>query len=99
MTSRGRLNLTFKGRHWEIDSGRPRDVLRTSLRGFSEYSNLDVAEFFCNFSFRTYSTDQIYLEAFQHSRCIENPVKLLRWSIFGKLDNDFSAVNLFCERT
>ena len=42
MTSRGRLNLMFKGRPWEVDSGRPQDVLRTSPRGPSEYSNLDV---------------------------------------------------------
>ena len=38
----GRLNLTFKGRPWEVDSGRPQDVLRTSPRGPSEYSNVDV---------------------------------------------------------
>ena len=49
MTSRGRLNLTFKGRPSEVDSGRPQDVLGTSLRGFSEYSNLDVAAFFVTF--------------------------------------------------
>ena len=89
MTARRRPNLKFKGRPRGVDSGRPQDVLRTSLKGFSEYLNLDVAALFCNFSFRTYSTDQIYLKAFQHSRCIENPVKLIRWSILGKLDNDF----------
>ena len=37
------------------------------------------------FSFGTYSIDQMYLKAIQHSRCIENPVKLLRWSIFCKI--------------
>ena len=42
MTSRGRLNLTFKGRSWEVDSGRPQNVLRTSSRRPSEYSNFDV---------------------------------------------------------
>ena len=89
MTARRRPNFKFKGRPRGVDSGRPQVVLRTSFKGFSEYLNLDVAVLFCNFSFRTYSTDQIYLKAFQHSRCIENPVKLLRWSIFGKLDNDF----------
>ena len=35
--------------------------------------------------FQTYSIDQIYLKAFQYSRCIENPVKLLRWSMFCKI--------------
>ena len=38
MTFRGRPNLTFKGRSWEVDSGRPQDVLRTFPRGSSEYS-------------------------------------------------------------
>ena len=33
MTSRGRLNLTFKGRPWEVDSRCSQDVLRTSHRG------------------------------------------------------------------
>ena len=42
MTSRGRPNLTFKGRPWKVDSGRPHDVLWTSSTGSSEYSNLDV---------------------------------------------------------
>ena len=31
-TSRGRPNLTFKGGPWEVDSGRPQDVLRTPRR-------------------------------------------------------------------
>ena len=42
ITSRGCLNLTFKWRPWEVDSGRPQDVFRTSPRGPSEYSNLDI---------------------------------------------------------
>ena len=33
MTSRGRSNLTFKGRQGEDDSGRPWDIIRTSSRG------------------------------------------------------------------
>ena len=98
MTSRGRPNLTFKGRPWELDSGCPQDVLRTFPRGPSEYSNLDVPTFFKNFSFRTYSIDQIYLKAFQHSRCIENPVKLQDVAISAKFDNYFLAFNYFCER-
>ena len=73
MTSSGRPNLAFKGRLWEADSGRPQDVLRTSSRGTSEYSNLDVPK-----KILTYSIDQTNLKAFQHSRCIKNIVKLLR---------------------
>ena len=46
MRSRGRLNLTFKWRPWEVDSGRPQEVLRTTPRGPSEYSNLDIWNFF-----------------------------------------------------
>ena len=44
-----------------------------------------ISQIFFNFSFRTDSIDQIYLKAFQCSRCIENPMKLLRWSIFCKI--------------
>ena len=85
MTSRVSPNLTFKGRPWEVDSGRSQDVVRTSPRGPLEYSNLNVPNFVFvfNFSFRTYSIDQIYLNAFEHSRCVKNPVKLL--SIFWKI--------------
>ena len=77
MTSRGRPNLTFKGRPWEADSERPLED-RQSTRTW-------MCQNLFNFSFRTYSIDQIYLKAFQHSRCIENPVKHLRWSIFCKI--------------
>ena len=49
MISRGRLNLIFKGRPWKVDSGCSQDVLRTSARGLSEYSNLDVPTFFLTF--------------------------------------------------
>ena len=49
MMSRGCPNLTLKGLPWEVDSRRPQDVLRTSLRGSSEYSNLDVPVFFVTF--------------------------------------------------
>ena len=77
MTSKGLAKLTFKGRHWEIDLVRSQDVLRTSTKRTFRVLKLD-------FSFRTYSIDQIYLKAFQHSRCNENPVKLLRWSILWK---------------
>ena len=49
MTSRGYLNLTFKERPWEVDSGRPEDVPRTSPRGPWAYSNFDVFIFFLTF--------------------------------------------------
>ena len=74
MTSRGRRNLTFKGRSWEVDSGRPLEDLWSTPK-------LRHPKISFNFSLRTYSIDQIYLKACQHSRCIENPVKLLRLSI------------------
>ena len=51
MTSRGRLNLTFKGRPWEVDSGRPLEDLQSTQTWMSKI--------FLNFSFRTYSIDQI----------------------------------------
>ena len=41
--------LMFNGHPWEVDSGRPQDILRTSPRGFSKYSNLDVPTFFSTF--------------------------------------------------
>ena len=77
--SRRRSNLMFNERPWDVDSGPPQNFLKTSPRRSTEYSN------FFNFSFRIYSIDQIYLRAFQHSNCIENPVKLLIWSIFCKI--------------
>ena len=45
MTSRGCSNLLLKGLPVKVDSGRPQDVLRTSLRGPLEYSNMDVPIF------------------------------------------------------
>ena len=55
---RGRLNLTFKGRPWEIDSGRPQDALRTSLEDLQSTQTW-MSKIFLNLSFRTYSIDQI----------------------------------------
>ena len=91
--SRGRSNLMFNERPWDVDSGPPQNVLKTSPRRSTEYSN------FFNFSFRIYSIDQIYLRAFQHSNCIENPVKLLIWSIFCKISYLIFSINFFCERS
>ena len=42
-----RPNLKFKGRPWKVDSVRPQDVARTTLRGPSEY--LGVPIFFLTF--------------------------------------------------
>ena len=61
-----------------------RNEIYSLKRMEAKKQNLDVKIFF-SVSFRTYSIDQIYLNAFQHSRCMENPVKLLRWSIFCKI--------------
>ena len=49
-------------------SGRPLEDLQSTQTWMSQH--------FFNFSFRTYPINQIYLKAFQHSRCTENPVKL-----------------------
>ena len=48
-------------------TGRPLEDLQSTQTWMSQ-----------KFSFRTNSIDQIYLKAFQHSRCIKNPVRLLR---------------------
>ena len=45
MTFMGRPNLPLNGLPWEVDSGHPQDVLRTSLRGPSEYSNTNISIF------------------------------------------------------
>ena len=62
-----------------------------------------MSQFLFNCSFRTCSIGQIYLKAFQRSRCIENPVKFLKLvfklAFSTKLVNDFLAVNYFRERT
>ena len=36
MTSRGRLNLTFKGRPWKVDSGRPLEGLESTQTWMSK---------------------------------------------------------------
>ena len=67
----------------------PGRLIRDVPRKFSGRT-FRVLKFGCpkisfNFPFRTYLVDQIYLKAFQYSTCIENPVILLRWSIFCKI--------------
>ena len=51
LTFWGRPNLTFKGRPWEVDSRRPLEDL--------EGTQTWMSKIFLNFSFRTYSIDQI----------------------------------------
>ena len=91
LTSWGRPNLTSKRRPWEVVLGCPQDVLRTFPRRPSKHvlrtmwGHLFNVPKFLFFSFETYSIDQIYLKAIQYSRCIYNPVELLRWSYFCKI--------------
>ena len=46
ITSWGRPYLMFKGHPWEVDSGCPQDVHRTSPGGPSKYANLDFPKIF-----------------------------------------------------
>ena len=85
LSSRGRLNLIFKGRPWEVDSGCPRTFSGHSLEDLQSTHTWMSQKKIFNFSFRTYSINQIYLKAIQHSRYIENSMKLLRCSIFSKI--------------
>ena len=58
-----------------------------------------MSQFFFNFFSGTYLIDQIYLKAIQLSRCIKNPVELLRWCIFCKISGWLLAVKYFHGRT
>ena len=91
MTSRGRSNLMFKG----LTGRLIRDILSTFSGCHLQSTHTWMPQHFFNFSFRTYSIDQIYLKALQYSGFIENPMKLA-WRI---LVSDFLAINGFCERT
>ena len=83
MTSRGLFNQTFKGSRNDVPGRLIRDVSRT----FSGRLLEDLE------STRTWISKLFFqnlfvwpnLKAFQHSRGIENQVKLLRWSIFFKI--------------
>ena len=104
LTPRGHPNLASKGRPWEFDSGRPKDVLGTSHTGPSNLlddvgSSVGFPQISLYFSFESYSIDQIYPKVIQHSRCIWNPVKLLRWSFFCEIGEWVSSVNYFREKT
>ena len=63
---------------WDVPrtfKGRPLEDLESTQTWVSKFFKL----FFQNLFY------WLNLKAFQHSRCIENPVKLLRWSIFCKI--------------
>ena len=95
-TSPGRLLKILFDRPVDVPIWRSRDVPKTLIwnvpRTFSgrpledlQSTQTWMCQLFFNFSFRTYSIDQIYLKAFEHSKCIENSVKLLRWTMFRKI--------------
>ena len=79
-TSPGRPLRILFDHPGDVPIWRPADVLIWRSRDVPDRTfrvlKLGCPNIFFNFSFRTYSIDQIYLKAFQHSRCIENPVKL-----------------------
>ena len=66
LTSGGRLEMTSRERPWKVDSGRLKDVLRTSPRRLENTFQGRCGVIF----FGTYSIDQIYLKAIQYSKCI-----------------------------
>ena len=87
MTSRGHPDLTLKGCPLEVSSGSPQDVVRT------------IFFFFFDFSFRTYSIDQIYLKAF-HTQGVLKTLWNFQYEAFSeKLVNAFLAANYFRDRT
>ena len=61
----------------------PGRLIRDVPRTFSEHSNLDAQNIFQLFFQNLF--DWPNLKVFKHSKCIENPVKLQRWSIFCKI--------------
>ena len=69
-------------RSWYVSGRLIQDVPRT----FSGCPKLGCPKIYFNHSFRIYSIHQIYLKAFQHSRCTEKPVKLLNCSIFCEIN-------------
>ena len=77
----------LKWRPWDVLIWRSRDVpgrlIRDVPRTFSEHSNLDAQNIFQLFFQNLF--DWPNLKVFKHSKCIENPVKLQRWSIFCKI--------------
>ena len=89
----GRPNLTswdvLKWRPGDILIWRPKDLPGRLIWDVPQKTfkalKLECPKISFNFSFRTYSIDQIYLKAFQHSRCIQNLVKRLEWSVFCEI--------------
>ena len=60
-------------------------------------SSVGCRKIYFFFSFGTYSIVQIYLKVIKYSRFIENPVEILRWSIFCEISEWLLAVNYFHE--
>ena len=63
MTSRERLNLTFMGRPWEVESGPSQMFSGRPLQDL-ESTQTCMSNFFFNFSFWTYSIDLILKKHF-----------------------------------
>ena len=63
MTSRERLNLTFMGRPWEVESGPSQMFSGRPLQDL-ESTQTCMSKFFFNFSFWTYSIDLILKKHF-----------------------------------
>ena len=105
MTSRECPNLSSKGRPWEVDSGRPQDVLRASSRGHSKHvfgtmcdHLLDAPKFIFIFlselirstkSIKSNSILKVYLQSRQTSKM----------ELFCETGEWLLSVNYFCERT
>ena len=93
--SRGRPNWrprnVLKWRPGDVLIWRSRDVpgrlTRDVHRTFSgrHLEELESTQAWMSKSFFQNLFDWTNVKAFQHSRCIDNPVKLLRWSIFCEI--------------
>ena len=82
MTSQGSPNLTSWGCPEMTSRGRPNLTFKGrpwEVDSGRPLEDLQSTQTFLNL------IDWPNLKAFQRSRCIENPVKLLRWSIFCKI--------------
>ena len=99
MTSTGRPNLMFKRRRWEVDLGRPQDVLRSSPRGPSEHSNLDVPKFLLNFLSDLIRLTKSISKHFSTQGVLRTQSNFQAGAFSEKLVNDFLVVNYFRERT
>ena len=99
MTSTGRPNLMFERRRLEVDLGRPQDVLRSSPRGPSEHSNLDVPKFLLNFLSDLIRLTKSISKHFNTQGVLRTQSNFQAGAFSEKLVNDFLVVNYFRERT